>query len=207
MAFSTSRSARVTAGLLGLRTMPTRRISGITSTNSCACLALKSGARFTKPVIFPPGRARLRTRPMPTGSPTPTMTIGIVAVAALAAREAGVVQATMMSTLLRTSSAVGNLLGRSLRPMIGDGGILPLDVTMPAQGITECPQRYGCRNGGSKKTNPGLFVPLALLRAPRKRPHRRVAEQRDERASLHSITSSAPTNIDAGIVTPIALAV
>src|SRR5262249_16550188 len=104
-------------------------------------------------------------------------------------------------------SDVGNLLGRSLRPMIGDGEILPLDVTVLAQGITECPQHCGCRNRGSKKTNPDLFVPLALLRARRERPHRRAAEQRDERASLHSITSSAPTNIDAGIVTPIALAV
>jgi hypothetical protein len=36
---------------------------------------------------------------------------------------------------------------------------------------------------------------------------RRAAEQRDELATFHSTTSSAPTNIDAGIVTPIALAV
>ena len=48
-----------------------------------------------------------------------------------------------------------------------------------------------------------------LLRARRERPRRRrAAEQRDELApAAHSITSSAPSNIDVGIVTPIALAV
>src|SRR5262249_33020800 len=33
-------------------------------------------------------------------------------------------------------SDVGNLLGRSLRPTISDGEILPLDVTVFPQGIT-----------------------------------------------------------------------
>src|SRR6516162_4473409 len=73
-------------------------------------------------------------------------------------------------------SDVGNLLGRSLRPMIGDGEILPLDVTVLAQGITECPQHCGCRNRGSKKTNLDLFVPQALLRARRERPCHSAAE-------------------------------
>jgi hypothetical protein len=64
---------------------------------------------------------------------------------------------------------------------------LPLDVTVVAQGITECSQHCGCRNRGSKKTNPDLFVPQALLRARRKRPpRRRTAEQRDELAPLHA---------------------
>src|SRR6516225_10485455 len=89
-------------------------------------------------------------------------------------------------------SDVGNLLGRSLRPMIGDGEILPLDVTVLAQGITECPQHCGCRNRGSKKTNPDLFVPLAVLRARRERPRdRRAAEQRDELAADHRMTAFA----------------
>src|SRR5262249_59540704 len=67
---------------------------------------LKSGARFTKPVIFPPGRARLRARPMPTGSPD-SMTIGIVAVAALAARAAGGGQAPTKARSPRTGSVAG----------------------------------------------------------------------------------------------------
>src|SRR5262249_2148277 len=46
-----------------------------------------------------------------------------------------------------------------------------------------------------------------LLRARRERPRRRNTEQRDEVATLHSITSSARSNIDVGILTPLALAV
>src|SRR5258707_11779429 len=43
--------------------------------------------------------------------------------------------------------------------------------------------------------------------ARRERPRSRAAEQRDELAPPHSITSSARSRIDVGSVTPIALAV
>src|SRR5215470_2762428 len=50
--------------------------------------------------------------------------------------------------------------------------------------------------------------PLAWLRARRERPcGGRAAKQRDELAALHSITSSARSRKDSGIVRPIALAV
>src|SRR5262249_26240070 len=49
--------------------------------------------------------------------------------------------------------------------------------------------------------------PLALLRARRERPASRTAEQGDERASLHSITSSARASTVAGMSMPVALAV
>ena len=50
--------------------------------------------------------------------------------------------------------------------------------------------------------------PLALLRARRERPRRRrAAEQRDELAPLHSITSSARASSDGGTVRPSILAV
>ena len=50
--------------------------------------------------------------------------------------------------------------------------------------------------------------PLALLRARRERPRGcRAAEQRDEVAALHSITSSASASNLSGISTPSALAV
>jgi hypothetical protein len=50
--------------------------------------------------------------------------------------------------------------------------------------------------------------PLPLLRARRERPCcRRTAEQRYERAPLHSITSSARASTDDGISRPSALAV
>src|SRR5262249_18004164 len=48
---------------------------------------------------------------------------------------------------------------------------------------------------------------LALLRARRERPsRRRAAEQRDERAPLHSITSSARASTECGISSPSAFA-
>src|SRR5262249_58990107 len=46
-----------------------------------------------------------------------------------------------------------------------------------------------------------------LLRARRERPRRRTAEQRDELAAFHSITSSARASTAAGISRPSALAV
>src|SRR5262249_8535591 len=49
--------------------------------------------------------------------------------------------------------------------------------------------------------------PLGPLRARRERPCRRAAEQRDEVAACHSITSSARASSVGGTVTPSALAV
>src|SRR5262249_9156193 len=49
--------------------------------------------------------------------------------------------------------------------------------------------------------------PLALLRARRERPRRRAAEQRDELAPFHSITSSAATCSVSGPFIPSAFAV
>src|SRR2546430_16907057 len=50
--------------------------------------------------------------------------------------------------------------------------------------------------------------PIALLRARRERPcRRRAAEQHDEVASFHSISASARSKNDSGIVMPMAFAV
>src|SRR6516164_4474747 len=49
--------------------------------------------------------------------------------------------------------------------------------------------------------------PLRLLRVRRAWPHRRAAEQRDELAASHSITSSAMASMPGGIVRPSVLAV
>ena len=55
--------------------------------------------------MLPPGRARLATKPAAIGSVAATMTIGIDVVAFCAAPLAGSPNATMISTLRRTSSA------------------------------------------------------------------------------------------------------
>ena len=83
----------------------TRPSLGTISFRSSSCFPLISGARVDKPVIFPPGRARLATKPLPTGSSSNVMTIGIVEVAPLAGPVAVGPLVTMASTLSRTSSA------------------------------------------------------------------------------------------------------
>src|SRR5215510_10811810 len=60
------------------------------------------------------------------------------------------------------------------------------------------------RSRGQENANEAHL--LALLRAHRERPRRRSAEQRDERAPLHSINSSARSRNDSGIVSPSPLA-
>src|SRR5215470_12541142 len=54
---------------------------------------------------------------------------------------------------------------------------------------------------------PFKFTPHIALRPRRERPRRRAAEQRDELAPLHSITSSARASSVSGTVRPSALAV
>src|SRR5688572_18507708 len=55
------------------------------SLRSSRLLAFVSVMRRERPVIFPPGRARLATCPLPSGSAWLTKTIGIFEVACLAA--------------------------------------------------------------------------------------------------------------------------
>src|SRR6266480_1662976 len=61
---------------------------------------------------------------------------------------------------------------------------------------------------GNRHQDPDPAHLIGLLRARRERPRgSRAAEQRDEVASLHSITSSARSRNDSGIVSLSALAV
>jgi len=68
--------------------------------------------------MLPPGRARLATNRLPTGSKARIMTMGIVFVTLCAATIEGLSDATITSTLSRTSSAArsGN---RSVLPPDG----------------------------------------------------------------------------------------
>jgi hypothetical protein len=72
---------------------------GTTALSSSRRFVTRPLASVLTPVMFPPGRARLATSPLPTGSATNVMTMGTVVVAYFAARAAGVLDVTMMSTL------------------------------------------------------------------------------------------------------------
>ena len=100
-------------GLFNSPKTATRESFGIIYFRSSSCLPLISGDRFERPVIFPPGRARLATNPEPTGSLSFAITMGIVAVASLAGRVAAAPAVTITSTLRCTNSAAR--LGRRSR--------------------------------------------------------------------------------------------
>src|SRR5215471_7830341 len=87
------------ARIAALAKIANLRRPGTASRKSSRRLAAVSPNWFDKPVRLPPGRARLATRPVLTGSFTVAKTIGIIAVACFAAIAAGVVDATMRSTL------------------------------------------------------------------------------------------------------------
>src|SRR5262249_33027263 len=74
-----------------------------------------------------------------------------------------------------------------------------------AQAFAKCLQVFDAhlRRTGTKETDHRQ----RLLRARRERPHRRAAEERDEVAPFHSITSSARVSMVGAMSRPSALAV
>ena len=156
-------------------------------------LALVSELKILIPVTFPPGRFKLATSPNLTGSSTDDATMGIVDVAALAAFATGSPPAAEMTlTLRRTKSAArsGRVSISTFRPPVLNCDVAALDVTDLAQSTDETP------------VGPPKIVGEMALSQPDHR-HRaaapvhatghaaRAAEQRDELAPPHSITSSA----------------
>src|SRR5262249_57337493 len=99
----------------------------------------------------------------------------------------------------------GEALLLSLRPAIFHDNVAALDPAEFAQSLPEggdplAPPR---QRGGAQHAD---GAPLRLLRARRERPRGcRAAEQRDELAPLHSITSSAAASSEAGRAGPSAL--
>src|SRR6516225_10549455 len=93
-------------GLFGLTSTAITPALGASSVSSSTSLGISSVVMLVKPVMLPPGRARLATRPIPTGSPALMKTIGIVEVALFAASAGGVLPVvTITSTLWATRSA------------------------------------------------------------------------------------------------------
>ena len=74
-----------------------RRTSGTISLMMSSHLPIMGKSTYEKPVMFPPGRARLATKLCPAGSLTAEKTIGMVRVACFRAATTGVELAAMMS--------------------------------------------------------------------------------------------------------------
>src|SRR5262249_40110247 len=195
----------------GSRSTATRVTRGAISLSTSSHFPLMPYSKIMKPVALPPGSARLATKPAPTGSATVTNTIGIVRVAysngaAVAVpvppmRTSGA-RATHSAACLRMSSALAQ--GVSIDQVA---------AVAPAQLLEGLHQR---REAGLSfrivrwqvHEHADAPHPLALLRPRREWPRGgRAAEQRDELATLHSITSSAVASRPAGMVRPSARAV
>src|SRR5262249_22206327 len=102
---------------------------------------------------------------------------------------------------------VGQSVVLVLRPAILNRHILALDVAGFTNALPECGQK-ACTIGRRARAAEETDHRRRLLRARRKRPRSRAAEQRDEIAPPnHSITSSARASSDGGTVRPSALAV
>ena len=103
---------------------------------------------------------------------------------------------------------LGEALGATLPPAILDGdgtSIDPPELPQPLHQHGE-PLAVGCRS--ARHQEPDCRQLRRLLRVRRKRPSDgRAAEQRDELAPLHSMTSSARPSSGIGTVRPSALAV
>src|SRR5262245_53684062 len=94
----------------------------------------------------------------------------------------------------------------TLSPTIVERDVLTLDK---ARFIESLPDERNQRRVDSRRTTAEQsdHWQCTLLRTRRERPRGRAADERDERAALHSITSSARSRIDVGSSIPIALAV
>src|SRR6516162_10480884 len=101
---------------------------------------------------------------------------------------------------------VGQSVVLVLRPAILDRNILALDVAGFTKALAECGQ-IACTINRPRAAQESYHRHRRLLRARRERPRCRAAEQRDEIAALHSITSSARASTVAGTSRPSALAV
>src|SRR5262249_51585098 len=94
----------------------------------------------------------------------------------------------------------------TVRPAVFDGYIAPLLIPGFGEALPEPVhplRRIAGRNGAEESDHRHR----RLLRARRNRPCRHAADQRDELASPHSITSSAIASTPGGIVRPNVLAV
>ena len=164
-------------------------------------------------MALPPGRARLSTKPAPTGSVTPTNTIGTVGLACSSGPACERHEAKMTSGASATNSAA-YLRMRSgsqvVPPAILDphvAAIGPAQLLQPLQERRVASLPFRIVRGQIHEYTDAPHS-LGLLRPRRERPRcRRAAEQRDELAPPHSITSSARASSEGGISRPSALAV
>src|SRR5262245_53658312 len=153
----------------------------------------------------------LATSPAATGSVPLTKTIGMVEVAALAASAGAAPPLVKMTEtcFLTSSDAIASSRSSWLSAQRYSIGVLAPNIAGFGQAFEERGDQerilLGCRAAENADNGPGLLRARGLRTEDRCR--HRAAEKRDERAALHSITSSTRPIIGSGTVRPSALAV
>ena len=182
---------------------------GMSSRSSSTRLSAKVVVRKLTPVTLPPGRARLATRANLTGSSPVMNAMGIVDVAALAAIVAGAPVDAITATCRLTRSAA-NRGNRSSSPSAHSNSIVTFRPTSRPVSFTPSRKaaiRLAYPAGDALLRNPITGIADGCAFAP-DRPRRRcAAEQRDELAPPHSMTSVASASTVGGIVRSRAFAV
>src|SRR5262249_54844927 len=102
-------------------------------------------------------------------------------------------------TAYQIGCEVAQSVGLVLRPAILDRHILPLDVAGFTNALPECGQKACTIGRRPRAAEEPDRRHRRLLRARRERPCGCAAEERDELAAVHSITSSARASSDGGI--------
>jgi hypothetical protein len=168
-----------------------RRAPGRASRRISCRLPSSSEARSVTPVVLPPGLASERTNPWPTMSSVKAR-IGIWAIARCAARTAASPPTPITSTPDFASSAACSSICSTRRPYPRSSTARFWPSMKPSRRSSAKKRHMIGRLAwtGEHRTEP--INPPGLLRARGERPRgRRAAEQGDEIAAFHSITSSA----------------
>src|SRR6516165_3540223 len=104
------------AALSGLKRIAMFLTAGATSLSNSSHLPAIENSKLVKPVVLPPGRAKLSTSPLPTGSVTVVNTIGIALVCCCTICDVSVPCERMTSGLCLTKSAAAALAVGSSPP-------------------------------------------------------------------------------------------
>ena len=162
------------AGFVGLTRTATRDNLGAIARSISRCLATRSPARLNRPVMLPPGCARLLTNPAATGSPDTTMTMGIFVVAFCAASAPGGPEC--QDHIHRHLHQLGGHRGKTVVVTVGeppfDDQIPPFDVAELAHPAREGAVVVGVERGWTAARRKDADA-TERARRLRERPHRR----------------------------------
>ena len=165
-----------------------RAAAGTNSRRSASRFDTISWTKKLIPVTLPLGRLSVATRPSLTGSSPAPKTTGIVAVAALAARAAGVKPGVAMTATRRWTKSATSPGTRSVlafKPVIFDRDVASLDAARFTQALPEC-RSVPDRRVGRPAVEQGDHRHSRLLRPRCERPCHRTAEQADEFPPPHA---------------------